>query len=57
LNKKGERTDVADPDSPMDQSKLKARVGGGITYSPGPNTTINAVINPDFSQIESDPAR
>ncbi len=54
LEQKGERTDVADPDSPMDQSKLKARVGGGITYSPGPNTTINAVINPDFSQIESD---
>jgi len=54
LEQKGERSDVADPDSPMDQSKLKARVGGGITYSPGPNTTINAVVNPDFSQIESD---
>jgi hypothetical protein len=54
LEQKGERSDVADPDSPMDQSKLKARIGGGITYSPGPNTTINAVINPDFSQIESD---
>jgi hypothetical protein len=54
LEQKGERSDVSDPESPMDQSKLKARVGGGITYSPGPNTTINAVVNPDFSQIESD---
>ncbi|MCU0378896.1 MAG: carbohydrate binding family 9 domain-containing protein [Bacteroidales bacterium] len=54
LEQKGERSDVADPDSPMDQSKVTARVGGGITYSPGPNTTINAVVNPDFSQIESD---
>lgn len=54
MEQKGERSDVADPDSPMDQSKIKARIGGGVTYSPGPNTTINAVINPDFSQIESD---
>jgi hypothetical protein len=54
MEQKGERSDVSDPESPMEQSKLKARVGGGITYSPGPNTTINAVINPDFSQIESD---
>ncbi len=54
VEQKGERSDVSDPDSPMEQSKINARVGGGITYSPGPNTTINAVINPDFSQIESD---
>ncbi len=54
VEQKGERSDVSDPESPMDQSNIKVRVGGGITYSPGPNTTINAVINPDFSQIESD---
>ncbi len=54
IEQKGERTDISDPESPMELSKLKARVGGGITYSPGPNTTINAVVNPDFSQIESD---
>lgn len=54
MEQKGERSDVSDPESPIELSKLKARVGGGITYSPGPNTTINAVINPDFSQIESD---
>jgi len=54
MEQKGERTDISDPESPMELSKIKARVGGGLTYSPGPNTTINAVINPDFSQIESD---
>lgn len=54
MEQKGDRSDVSDPESPMEQSKLNARVGGGITYSPGPNTTINAVVNPDFSQIESD---
>ena len=54
MEQKGERSEVSDPESPMDQSKVTARVGGGITYSPGPNTIINAVINPDFSQIESD---
>jgi hypothetical protein len=54
MEQKGERSDISDPESPMELSKIKTRVGGGITYSPGPNTTINAVINPDFSQIESD---
>lgn len=54
MEQNGDRSDVSDPESPMEMSKIKARVGGGITYSPGPNTTINAVINPDFSQIESD---
>lgn len=50
----GVRSKMEDPASPMDNSKIKARIGGGIQYSPGPNIAINAVINPDFSQIESD---
>jgi len=50
----GAKADMSDPESSIDRSKIKVRVGGGVTYSPGPNTTINAVINPDFSQIESD---
>ena len=54
VEQKGTRSDMADPESPVDISKINIRVGGGVTYSPGPNTTINAVINPDFSQIESD---
>jgi hypothetical protein len=50
----GDRSDPGDPDSKMNNNSLKTRIGGGIQYSPGPNISINAVINPDFSQIESD---
>ncbi len=47
------KSDLSDPESSFDGS-MKARIGGGVQYSPGPNISINAVINPDFSQIESD---
>jgi|WetSurMetagenome_2_1015567.scaffolds.fasta_scaffold00730_2 hypothetical protein len=50
----GSKSDQSDPASPMISSSIKARIGGGVQYSPGPNISINAVINPDFSQIESD---
>ncbi|HLN56618.1 MAG TPA: carbohydrate binding family 9 domain-containing protein [Bacteroidales bacterium] len=50
----GERSDFTDAASEMNHNKIKARIGGGIQYSPGPNISINAVVNPDFSQIESD---
>jgi hypothetical protein len=54
IQKSGTRSDFSDPASPMNRGSLKARFGGGVQYSPGPNISINAVINPDFSQIESD---
>jgi hypothetical protein len=54
VQKSGERSDISDPASSMNNGKIGARIGGGIQYSPGPNISINAVINPDFSQIESD---
>jgi hypothetical protein len=50
----GSRTDVADQNSEFKNDPWKVRVGGGIHYSPGPQVSIDAVINPDFSQIESD---
>jgi hypothetical protein len=50
----GNRVDASDPSSQMDNGSLKMRIGGGIQYSPSPDISINAVINPDFSQIESD---
>lgn len=49
-----EKADISDPASAIDKGSIKARIGGGIQYSPGPNMAVNAVINPDFSQIESD---
>jgi hypothetical protein len=57
LQQSGSKSDISDPASPMNKGSLKARVGGGIQYSPGPNISVNAVINPDFSQIESDAAQ
>ena len=54
LQQSGSRSDLSDPASQMNRGSLKARIGGGVQYSPGPNVSINAVINPDFSQIESD---
>lgn len=50
----GERSNPEDPASAMKHNRVKARIGGGVQYSPGPNISINAVVNPDFSQIESD---
>jgi hypothetical protein len=50
----GTKSDISDPGSSVEKSRIGARVGGGIQYSPGPSISLNAVINPDFSQIESD---
>jgi hypothetical protein len=54
IQQTGTKKDMTDPASSMERSKPKVRIGGGLVFSPGPNTTINAVVNPDFSQIESD---
>jgi hypothetical protein len=50
----GTRVDPENPESGMDNQSIKARIGGGIHYAPGPGIAFDAVINPDFSQIESD---
>ncbi len=50
----GARENFDDPNSKFNYDPLVGRVGGGIKYSPGPNFSLEAVINPDFSQIESD---
>jgi hypothetical protein len=50
----GSLTDAANPSSGFSNSKIQTRVGGGIQYSPGPDFSLEAVLNPDFSQIESD---
>lgn len=54
LQQSGTKSDLTDPASALNKGSLKARFGGGVQYSPGPNISINAVVNPDFSQIESD---
>jgi hypothetical protein len=46
--------DVSDPTSSFENGKLRGRIGGGIRYAPSPGLAVEAVINPDFSQVESD---
>ncbi|MCB0747716.1 MAG: carbohydrate binding family 9 domain-containing protein [Ignavibacteriae bacterium] len=50
----GGLADYDDPNSKFSFNPLEGRIGGGIKYSPSPNFSLDAVINPDFSQIESD---
>lgn len=50
----GEVRDDSDPASPFENGKPRVRIGGGVRYAPTPDLAIEAVVNPDFSQIESD---
>ncbi|MEE9432430.1 MAG: DUF5916 domain-containing protein [Melioribacteraceae bacterium] len=50
----GNLADTDDPNSNYSFNNIEGRIGGGIKYSPSPNFSLDAVINPDFSQIESD---
>ena len=48
---------VHDPGDPFnDGSRLKAAVGGDLRTRLGPKFTLNATVNPDFGQVEIDPA-
>ena len=53
----GQLLDSNNPNSGFKYDNLQGRVGGGIKYAPSPNFALDAVINPDFSQIESDAAQ
>ncbi|MGA7159911.1 MAG: sugar-binding protein [Bacteroidota bacterium] len=50
----GNLTDASDPTSQFSNGKVDGRVGGGVKFSPNPSLFAEAVINPDFSQVESD---
>ena len=52
--KNGSLSDRNNPNSGIKYDPILGRYGGGIKYTPSANMTIEAVINPDFSQIESD---
>jgi len=48
---------VHDPDDPFnDGSRYKPGLGGDLRMSVGNNLTLNASANPDFGQVEVDPA-
>ena len=54
---RGALLDGSDPKTAFENGKLKGRVGGGVRYSPSPDLSVEAVVNPDFSQVESDAAQ
>jgi hypothetical protein len=39
-----------------DGSNLNARMGGDVKVGLGPSLTLQATVNPDFGQVEADPA-
>ena len=46
-----------DPANPFDhRSRVGARVGGDLKIGLGPSATIAVTANPDFGQVEADPA-
>ncbi|HKL89283.1 MAG TPA: DUF5916 domain-containing protein, partial [Salinibacter sp.] len=46
-----------DPDAPGTRaSRTTVDAGADVELGLGPNATLNATINPDFGQVESDPA-
>ncbi len=50
-------TGARDPNNPFDDGKnLKPRVGGDLKMGLGPNLTLDGTVNPDFGQVEADPA-
>ena len=55
--KSGVLSEQSNPNSGIKYGDIIGRFGGGIKYSPSANFTLDAVINPDFSQIESDAAQ
>ncbi|MGH7568453.1 MAG: DUF5916 domain-containing protein [Gemmatimonadales bacterium] len=46
-----------DPADPFDDGRnLEARAGADMKMGVGPNLTLDATVNPDFGQVEADPA-
>jgi len=53
----GSLNDAGNPSSGFVNGKVGGRAGAGLRYSPNPSTSLEAVANPDFSQVESDAAQ
>ncbi|KAF0158920.1 MAG: hypothetical protein FD188_2402 [Ignavibacteria bacterium] len=50
----GQLTDINDASSKIKFDPLKGRIGAGVKYAPNQGFALEAVVNPDFSQIEAD---
>ncbi|MFM8536333.1 MAG: DUF5916 domain-containing protein [Acidimicrobiia bacterium] len=44
------------PNNPFDTAAIDGRVGADVKMGLGPNLTLETTINPDFGQVEADPA-
>ncbi|OGT59496.1 MAG: hypothetical protein A3E01_01570 [Gammaproteobacteria bacterium RIFCSPHIGHO2_12_FULL_63_22] len=44
----------AAPRSPWQDGETAVEAGVDVSWAPSPNMTLNATVNPDFSQVESD---
>jgi hypothetical protein len=53
-SKSGSLEDTGDPSTPFHDNAVQGRIGAGLKYSPSPALSLEGVLNPDFSQIESD---
>ncbi len=50
-------SELVDPDDPFDDtSELDVRAGADLKFGIGPSLTVDATFNPDFGQVEADPA-
>ena len=48
---------LVDPDDPFtSQTEFDARVGADVKFGLGPSLTVDATFNPDFGQVDADPA-
>jgi hypothetical protein len=48
---------TVDPADPFaDKESYASRVGGDLKMGLGPNVTVEGTVNPDFGQVEADPA-
>lgn len=51
------RSGTVDPEDPFhDRTEAGMRVGGDFKMGVGPNLTLEGTVNPDFGQVEADPA-
>ena len=54
----GQRVDASpEPGAPLEQSPLDGEAGLDLKWAAGTGTTLDATINPDFSQVEADVAQ
>lgn len=51
---RGALLDPNNAESGFDNEKIHTKAGGSISYSPTTNSSLELVVNPDFSQIETD---